>query len=214
MTSFLKVSALTVITFSAALSATAGVAIAGDKFISADQIVNALSPPALHRGLSVGEPRQDPTVTAREFSFVDTLRNRKTGTLTARERQDLAEITTTKQKIDLEIQFEYNSAEISKTSLASVQELGKALTSPNLKGSTFVVAGHTDGVGGDVYNQNLSERRADSIKRYLSEKFGINGKNLVSVGYGKTQPKDTAAPLDPSNRRVQVVNLDTRTASR
>ncbi|MGC8030408.1 OmpA family protein, partial [Salmonella enterica] len=52
----------------------------------------------------------------------------------------------------------------------SVQALGRALTSPELKGSTFVVAGHTDAAGGDSYNQDLSERRADSIKRYLVEK--------------------------------------------
>ena len=92
--------------------------------------------------------------------------------------------------------------------MQAVQELGKALSDPSLKGSTFVVAGHTDAIGGEEYNQGLSERRADTIKRYLSEKFGINGSDLVTVGYGKTKPKDANAPLDPSNRRVQVVNME------
>jgi outer membrane protein OmpA-like peptidoglycan-associated protein len=98
--------------------------------------------------------------------------------------------------------------------LSSVQELGKALSNPSLKGSTFVVAGHTDAIGGEAYNQDLSERRADTIKRYLTDKYGINGTDLVTVGYGKTKPKDPNAPLDPINRRVQVVNLDTKTASK
>jgi outer membrane protein OmpA-like peptidoglycan-associated protein len=89
----------------------------------------------------------------------------------------------------------------------SVQALGKALSSPDLKGSTFVVAGHTDAVGGDEYNQDLSERRADAIKRYLADKYGIAGADLVTVGYGKTKPKSGLAPTDPSNRRVQVVNM-------
>jgi len=95
-----------------------------------------------------------------------------------------------------------------------VQELGKALSNPNLKGSTFVVAGHTDAIGGDAFNQDLSERRADTIKRYLIDKYGITGSDLVTVGYGKTKLKDTANPADPINRRVQVVNMDTKTASK
>jgi outer membrane protein OmpA-like peptidoglycan-associated protein len=211
MTSFLRVSGLTAITLGAALSMTVGVAIAGD--VSADQIVNALQPKPLTRGLSTG-PQVDPSVKAKEISFVATLRNRKTRSLSLGEREEIAEIAATKPKIDLNIQFEYNSAEISKTSLSSVQELGKALSNPSLRGSTFVVAGHTDAIGGEAYNQDLSERRADTIKRYLTEKYGINGTDLVTVGYGKTKPKDPNAPMDPVNRRVQVVNLDTKTASK
>src|SRR5258708_29597328 len=94
------------------------------------------------------------------------------------------------------------------------KELGKSLSNASLKGSTFIVAGHTDAIGSDAYNQDLSERRADTIKRYLTDKYGINGSELVTVGYGKSKPKDPNAPLDPINRRVQVVNLDTRTAAK
>jgi Outer membrane protein and related peptidoglycan-associated (lipo)proteins len=117
-------------------------------------------------------------------------------------------------EIDLDIQFDYNSDKITTNSMPSVQALGKALSDANLKGSTFVVAGHTDAIGGEAYNQDLSERRADTIKRYLTEKYGINGTDLVAVGYGKTKPKDPNAPMDPVNRRVQVVNMDTKTASK
>ena len=214
MTSFFRRSGFTAITLTAALSMTAGLAIAADNNVSADQILNALQPKPLTRGLSIGVPQVDPSVKAREISFVETLRNRKTRSLSLGEREEIAEIASTKPKIDLNIQFDYNSAEISKASLSSVQELGKALSNPSLKGSTFVVAGHTDAIGGEAYNQDLSERRADSIKRYLAEKYGINGTDLVTVGYGKTKPIDPNAPLDPINRRVQVVNMDTKTASK
>ena len=95
-------------------------------------------------------------------------------------------------------------------SLPSVQALGRALTSNDLKGSTFVVAGHTDAAGGEGYNQDLSERRADSIKRYLVDKYGINGTDLVTVGYGKTKLKDPSQPMAEANRRVQVVNMDNK----
>jgi outer membrane protein OmpA-like peptidoglycan-associated protein len=212
MTNVQRLSGLAAITLGAALSMTAGLAFAGDK-VSADQILNALQPKSLTRGMTAG-PQADPAVEAKETGFIATLRNRKTRSLSLNEREEIAEITSTKPKIDLEIRFDYNSADISKDSMSSVQELGKALSNSSMKGSTFVVAGHTDAVGGEEYNQGLSERRADTIKRYLTEKYGINGTDLVTVGYGKTKPKDANAPTDPANRRVQVVNMTTKTASK
>jgi outer membrane protein OmpA-like peptidoglycan-associated protein len=89
------------------------------------------------------------------------------------------------------------------------------LSNSELKGSTFVVAGHTDAAGGDGYNQDLSERRADSIKRFLVDKFGIDGTDLVSVGYGKSKLKEPSQPRAEVNRRVQVVNMENKaTASK
>ena len=213
MTSFHRVFTLKAITLGAALSMTAGIALAGDNNVSANQIVKALQPKPLTRGMTVG-PQADPAVKAREIHFVDTLRNRKTRSLSLGEREEIAEIASTKPKIDLEIQFDYNSADIRPSSMPAVQELGKALSNASLKGSTFIVAGHTDAIGSDAYNQDLSERRADTIKRYLTERYGINGSDLVTVGYGKSKPKDPNAPMDPINRRFQVVNLDTTTASK
>src|SRR6202022_4183123 len=195
MTSFHRLSALKAITLGAALSMTAGLAIAGDNNVSADQILNALQPKPLTRGLSAGA-QVDPAVKAREISFVATLRNRKTRSLSLGEREEIAEIASTKPKIDLEIQFDYNSADIRPSSMPTVQELGKALSNASLKGSTFIVAGHTDAIGSEAYNQDLSERRADTIKRYLTEKYGINGSDLVTVGYGKSKLKDPNAPTD------------------
>jgi outer membrane protein OmpA-like peptidoglycan-associated protein len=209
-------SGLKVITICAGLSMTATFALAGDGNVSAEQILNALQPKPPMRGLSIGAraAQIDPEVKAKQASFVEGLRNRKTRSLSISEREQIAEIAATKPNIDLEIQFDYNSASISPASMPSVKALGEALTDQKLKGSTFVVAGHTDGVGGDAFNQNLSERRADTIKRYLADKYGINGSDLVTVGYGKTKPKDPNAPMDPINRRVQVVNMDTKTASK
>ena len=201
------------ITITAALSMTAGLALAADGTVSADKIVGALQPKPLTRGLSSG-PQVDPAVKTKEVSFVKTLRNRRTRSLSLDEREQIAEIAATKPNIDLEIQFEFNSAAISKSSTQAVQELGKALSNPSLKGSTFVVAGHTDAAGGESYNQDLSERRADSIKRYLIDQYGITSSDLVTVGYGKTKLKDATDPTDPINRRVQVVNMETKTASK
>jgi outer membrane protein OmpA-like peptidoglycan-associated protein len=206
---------LKTITLGAALSLTAGLALAGDNTaVSADHILSALKPVPVARGLSVATPQLDPSAKAREVNFLATLRNRKSRSLSLGERDQIAEIAATKPKIDLEIQFDYNSAAISKASIGAVQELGKALSDPGLKGSTFVVAGHTDAVGSEQFNQDLSERRADTIKAFLVEKYGLAGSDLVTVGYGKTRLKNPDNPTDAVNRRVQVVNMDAKTASK
>ena len=54
--------------------------------------------------------------------------------------------------------------------------------------------------------QGLSERRADAVKQFLSEKYGIAPSNLVTVGYGQSQLKDPTNPFAHENRRVQVTN--------
>ena len=209
---------LSFVTFGAALSFGVAAAKAGDNNVTEDQIVRALVPvkKPLTRGLSVGpQVEPDPAAVAAEGRFVQTIRGRATRSLSNTEREEIATIVKDKPKIDLEINFDYNSAEISARSLSSVQALGKALTNPDLKGSTFVVAGHTDAAGGESYNQDLSERRADAIKRYLIDKYGIASSDLVTVGYGKSKLKDPANPMADANRRVQVVNMENKaTASK
>ncbi len=215
MTGF-SFSGLKAMTVCAALSMTAGLALAGDANVTTEQILNALQPKPVMRGLSSGAaPAQpDQADKAKEASFLQGLRNRQTRSLSLSEREQIAEIATAKPAIDLEIQFDFNSASISAASVPSVKALGQALSDPKLKGSTFVVAGHTDGVGGDAFNQGLSERRADTIKQYLVSKYHIAGSDLVTVGYGKTKLKDANDPTDAVNRRVQVVNMENKTASK
>jgi outer membrane protein OmpA-like peptidoglycan-associated protein len=206
---------LSIVAMGAVLSLGMAKAVAAED-VTEDEIVRALAPAKkpLTRGLSAG-PQVDPAVTAEEGRFVQKIRGRPTRSLSSTEREEIATIVKDKPKIDLEINFDYNSADISAKSMTSVQALGRALTNPDLKGSTFIVAGHTDAAGGETYNQDLSERRADSIKKYLVEKFGIAAADLVTVGYGKTKLKDPANPLADVNRRVQVANMENKaTASK
>jgi outer membrane protein OmpA-like peptidoglycan-associated protein len=200
--------ALSMLAIGAALAFGVGKAVAADD-VTEDQIVRALAPAKkapLTRGLSAA-PQADSAAAAAEGRLLQNIRGRATRSLSASEREEISAIAKDKPNIDLEITFDYNSADISTKSLPSVQALGKALTNPDLKGSTFVVAGHTDAAGGEAYNQDLSERRADSIKRYLTGKFSIAAADLVTVGYGKSKLKDPANPLAEVNRRVQVVNM-------
>src|ERR1700744_6411637 len=207
------VAILSLLTIGAALSASA----AGAEEITEDQMLRALTPAKkpLTRSLSMGAPaKADPAAEA-EGKFLQSVRNRPTRSLSMDEREQIATIAKNKPNIDLEINFDYNSDRIGTRSLRSVQALGRVLSNPDLKGSTFIVAGHTDAAGSDSYNQDLSERRADSIKRYLVDKAGIPAADLVTVGYGKTKLKDPANPLADVNRRVQVVNtVNSATASK
>jgi len=86
--------------------------------------------------------------------------------------------------------------------------LGTALRSGDLKGVVFLVAGHTDAKGGDVYNQALSERRAEAVRRFLVQKFGLASENIVPIGFGNTQLKNPNDPYAGENRRVQIVNTE------
>jgi outer membrane protein OmpA-like peptidoglycan-associated protein len=173
---------------------------------SSDDIIKALKPArGATRGLTASPA--DRGRAAEEKQFIETLRGRQTRSLTTNERDKVATISKSKPSIDLEINFDYNSAKIAGSAMPQVTALGQALSSSDLKGSTFIVAGHTDGKGNDTYNQSLSERRADAVKHYLMERYKIDESNLVTVGYGKTQLKDSSNPLAAENRRVQVINM-------
>jgi outer membrane protein OmpA-like peptidoglycan-associated protein len=171
---------------------------------SAEDIINALKPPRVTRGLTTSP--SDAARAADETKFIGALRNRATRSLSTEERDKIASIASSKPKIDLEINFEFNSAVLGSKAMPQVAELGKALTSEDLKGRTFILAGFTDAKGSETYNQGLSERRADAVRQFLSKKYGIEAGNLVTVGYGHTQLKDPANPFAADNRRVQVIN--------
>jgi outer membrane protein OmpA-like peptidoglycan-associated protein len=186
-----------------ALPAGLGVALAAEER-SAGEIIKALKPERLTRGLTTSPA--DAARNAEEAKFVNTLRNRQTRSLSTTEREQITSIAKKRPSIDLEVNFDYNSDHIGSKASSQVTALGEALSSSELKGGTFILAGHTDAKGSDTYNQGLSERRAEAVKRFLSEKYGLDASNLVTVGYGKTQLKNPAGPFASENRRVQVIN--------
>jgi outer membrane protein OmpA-like peptidoglycan-associated protein len=189
-----------------ALSLGAGAAQAGDP-VSTQQILNALTAKPATRSLTGPASDDAQKQTPEQQKFVNSVRNRSTRSLTLDERQELATIAKDKPSIDIEIDFAYNSADIGRAAAPGVTALGQALSSPQLASSTFVLAGHTDAKGSDPYNQDLSERRAESVKQYLVKRYKLPAANLISVGYGKTKLKNTNNPFAAENRRVQVINL-------
>ncbi|MCX7176052.1 MAG: OmpA family protein [Proteobacteria bacterium] len=109
--------------------------------------------------------------------------------------------------VDLEVNFNYNSATLSPDAFQVLDNLGKALSDPELQSSSFMVAGHTDAAGSEAYNLALSKRRAQTVAKYLRDKHHIEPSRLRVEGYGKRRLLDAANPLSALNRRVEVVNL-------
>lgn len=114
--------------------------------------------------------------------------------------------TETKQMIDLNIPFEFNSSELQPQATAQLRQLRSALTSQALSKDRFMVAGHTDAKGNPQYNQQLSERRAEAVRRYLVDN-GVEPERLQAVGYGAEHLAQPDRPDDASNRRVEIRNL-------
>lgn len=107
--------------------------------------------------------------------------------------------------ITLNVEFETNKAvvkDIYKNEIKKVADFMK--TYPN---TTAVIEGHTDNVHTAEYNQKLSAERANSVRLYLINNFGIKASRLTSVGYGLTKPiaSNKTEEGRQKNRRVQAV---------
>ncbi len=112
-------------------------------------------------------------------------------------------------RIPIKIHFASGSDQISPESLPQMEEIAKALMSEGLKTCRIAIEGHTDSVGSAAYNMDLSIRRAESVKRYLVEHYGIPADRLITRGFGETRPvasNDTVWGR-AQNRRVELVNL-------
>ena len=105
--------------------------------------------------------------------------------------------------IGLPIKFAYNSSEILDESKPFLMEIGKMLSLPDFLSEKLVIEGHTDAGGSEKYNRYLSERRAESVKKYLKDNYNIASSRLFITGMGESQPLADINPFAAVNRRVQ-----------
>ena len=105
--------------------------------------------------------------------------------------------------INMQINFEYNSAEIAGSSAKTMATLAQALSSKQLDGRKFAVIGHTDASGSAGYNKALSDRRAAAVRRYLMEN-GVAATRLRASGKGESQLLNKDEPDASENRRVEI----------
>lgn len=116
--------------------------------------------------------------------------------------KDVPERSRPVDGFDLRVNFDYNSANLTSAARANLNEFARALRDPRLGSSQFVVEGHTDGMGSDSFNLELSMRRASSVVDYLRG-HGVDSARLEAKGYGKQKPL-VADPNAGENRRVET----------
>jgi outer membrane protein OmpA-like peptidoglycan-associated protein len=89
-----------------------------------------------------------------------------------------------------EVNFDFDSYQLGKIDKDILDEIGNAMQQhPEL---ILEIEGHTDNVGSDDYNLLLGQKRAESVKRYLADKFSIALHRMFYISYGKTKPKEMA----------------------
>lgn len=102
------------------------------------------------------------------------------------------------------ITFETDSADISPSSKATLDVIGRALVSDRLAQMKFSIEGHADPRGGEEYNDRLSQSRADSVVAYLVDNYKIERDRLKPVGRGAHELLNPRNPSAPENRRVTI----------
>jgi len=128
--------------------------------------------------------------------------------------QDLA-VKETAQELRIElaadILFDFDKADLKPQAQQALKQVAQIIR--ERAKSTVVIEGYTDAKGSDSYNQKLSERRAQSVRKWLIEREGIRAVKMTAKGYGKNKPVAPNTKPDGSdnpegrqkNRRVEIV---------
>ncbi|MGH8014220.1 MAG: OmpA family protein [Candidatus Binataceae bacterium] len=106
------------------------------------------------------------------------------------------------------VEFNVDSATLTPQDQKTLDTLGQALESAELKPCCFELQGYTDSTGSKSLNRKLSQARAETVVDYLSQ-HGIERDRMMPKGFGPSHPiaSNATAQGRQKNRRVQVVNL-------
>lgn len=108
--------------------------------------------------------------------------------------------------VNIRVSFDYDSDKINAQGLPLARELGQAMTNAAFAGKPFTLVGHTDKRGKPGYNQQLSLKRAKSVKAFLVNNYGLDPSQIRVEGQGESQllyQGDTEQD-HAFNRRVEV----------
>lgn len=122
--------------------------------------------------------------------------------------------TSASPSIDLQVNFEFDSSNLTNDAQLTLKTLGEALKAKELASLRFRIVGHTDSRGTAEYNMDLSQRRANAVRSYLMQFQSIAGDRLEAEGKGKTELIDAANPEAGINRRVQIITLGAQVSGR
>ena len=121
---------------------------------------------------------------------------------------------STEIRIELaaDVLFDFDKAAILPKAQGTLHDVAGVIKEKG-QGRGVRIEGHTDAKGTDAYNQKLSERRAEAVKQWLSQKEGLSGVKMTTQGFGTKRPVAPNTKPDGSdnpegrekNRRVEIV---------
>ncbi|MFQ6083503.1 MAG: pyridoxal-phosphate dependent enzyme [Candidatus Aminicenantia bacterium] len=124
-----------------------------------------------------------------------------------------AKVTGTEIQIDLpgDVLFDFDKWDIRPDAEETLRKVGEIIK--EYKSPEVIISGHTDSIGSEEYNQELSEKRAESVKSWLTQNAGINPEIMKAIGYGESRPIAPNTNPDGSdnpegrqeNRRVEIL---------
>lgn len=174
----------------------------GKKTPSAEQIIEFFSPASANHEPLADDTDIKPSGKTRslDMSILDVPKvgkKPKAPMLIAKPSADLS--------MSLEVVFGYKSTELTDESKEKLKPVGMAFAFEKMQAIDFVVEGHTDTVGSDAYNKNLSKERAAVVKDFLVQTFHIEPTRIQIVGKGESGLVDSEHPNSEVNRRVRIV---------
>ena len=183
------------------LVSTAGISQENSFYDNSDDIVKALStsPPVKTRGLTRSFTQGKPT---KKRTIMVLAKENDKPVATAVEIEE----NVAAPQVNMRVEFDTNSSTIRRECYGLLDELGKAVTHPDLKDKVIRIIGHTDSDGTEPYNLSLSLERADSVRSYISNRFSINPDRLNILGYGELVPlvPNNSPYNKQKNRRVEI----------
>lgn len=162
----------------------------------------------------VAMAQQDTTAEDRVFiekaptpdEFVDMLFSSSNDEITTRgiqmhssPEQETKTVSAPSRIVAAPVRFGFNSASIPAEFEATLLSLAKALSSPEAEGQKLHISGHTDPVGSDAFNMELSQRRAEAVGAFLRQN-GVAADRIETVGLGET---NLVSQDHSKNRRVE-----------
>lgn len=126
---------------------------------------------------------------------------------TLREIRDSERLRAKVRRIDLDtITFDTGSYSLTRSQVDRLGEIGGTIEEivKERPREVFLIEGHTDAVGDELSNLTLSDRRAETIARILTDNFDVPPENMVVQGYGEQYLKIDTGGNERANRRVTV----------
>jgi outer membrane protein OmpA-like peptidoglycan-associated protein len=126
---------------------------------------------------------------------------------TMQEVRTMPEVRQTMPAVEVDtIKFGFNEDFVREEALEDLDRVGEVIEKilAAHPGEVFLLEGHTDAVGSDNYNLDLSRRRAEAVKQALVTYYNIDARNIETAGYGEQFLRIQTPDAEEENRRVTI----------